>query len=65
MSVLCKLGLSVFLISIWTNGLGSVTFGIILHYNRELDESGYHNGDVDHEEFEVDRISLVSIDVWV
>ena len=63
--MLCKLGLSIFFISIWTDGLGSVTFGIILYYNGELDESGYHDSDVDHKEFEVDRISLVSIDVWV
>ena len=48
-----------------TDGKGNASFDIILHYNGELDEWGYHSGDVVVEEFEVDRISLVTIDVWV
>ena len=30
-----------------------------------MDKCGYRDGDVDSKEFEVDKISLVSIDVWV
>ena len=54
-----------FLLHVLTDGKGNVNFDIILHYNGEFDECGYHGGDVVVEEFEVDRISLVSIDVWV
>ena len=54
-----------FLLHVLTDGKGNVNFDIILHYNGEFDECGYHEGDVVVEEFEVDRISLVSIDVWV